>query len=205
MKTYTKQITKPRLEISYDLESDNPRTFEKNLGYFITCEKNRPSPDNYDDLQSIIENTGDDAESLDTHILFIKTRVKEVLRENVVAIYPIYCYEHGNVVYRRGTAHDFDYSNCGFYIVTDKTYRAYDTRASVDTVPNAKEIEKIIDAELEVYTAWVNGEVYMFKLYDEQGNEVNSFAGGFYSLDDIKAELGKEWENEDLSKYIINN
>jgi hypothetical protein len=43
----------------------------------------------------------------------------------------------------------------------------------------------------------------MFKVYDEDGNE-ESFSGGFYSLGDIKAELGEEWKDENLSDYIIN-
>jgi len=194
MKTYTKTITQtlPRLVIEHDTMAQSPRR-DTNLGYFITCERNYNSPDKNDLIERIVKQTGDEAQNVDEHMEAIKKSIKEEMSEDVIAIYPVNRYEHGNVVYRRGTMHGFDYSNSGFYIITNKTLKEYGE--------HGKPIEALIDGELEEYTSWANGEVYKFVLYDEQG-EYEDSCGGFYDIDSIKEYLGKEWADEDLSDYI---
>ena len=113
--------------------------------------------------------------------------------EKVLAIYPIVKYEHGGVVYKIGTIHGFDYSNNGFYIITEKTQEEMGT--------SKKDFEKVVKQELEVFNKWVNGEVYQYCLFDDDGEVVDS-CGGYYDIEDIRAELPKEWEKEDLREYI---
>lgn len=197
LKTYTKQITeiKPRLEIYNSEDELSPRE-DSNLGYFITCERNRLSPDKHAQLERIVRETGNLAETQEEHIKLIKRQMRAESTYKVVAIYPITRYEHGNVVYKLGTASGFDYSNCGFYIITADS-------AKQDGAEK-KDFKKRIVAELETYTKWVNGEIYGFALFDEDGEELDR-CGGFYNLEDIREELPKEWAKEDLTKYIINN
>lgn len=97
-------------------------------------------------------------------------------------------------MYRLGTAHGFDYSNNGFYIVTKKSAKRIGTKK--------KDFERVIKAEIDTYNKYINGEIYCWTLYNEQG-EVEDSGGDYYDLEDIKAELPKEWKNEDLSKYVI--
>lgn len=194
MKTYKKIVEQElsRLVITYD-EVDSPRVNNTNLGYFITCNRKYNSPDTNNTLQYIIEQAGDQASSQEEHMNIIRQRVADELDEVITDIFPICRHEHGNVVYRRGTTHGFDYSNDGFYIVTNKTHEEYGK--------HGKPIEAIIDGEIEEYTAWVNGEVYGYILYDEEGNEVES-QGGFYSLEDIKDNLPEIWKDENLLDYL---
>ena len=198
MKTYTKQIEEPRLAIGYDKHADSPRNNE-NLGYFITIEKRYQSPDNNEDLKSLIQNAGDEANDVIEHMEKIKVEMEANGYGKVEHITPVYRFEHGNVIYRRGIANGFDYSNCGFYIVTDKTHEAYGS--------HAKPIEALIDGELEVYTSYVNGEVYEYLLRDTDGEEVDGWRGGFLSLAEIKEDLlangHKEWKDEDMQNYLI--
>jgi hypothetical protein len=56
--------------------------------------------------------------------------------------------------------------------------------------------------ELEEYTKWINGEVYGFTLYNEEG-EVEESVWGFYDLEAIQQNLPKEWEDENMSDYLI--
>lgn len=189
MKTYKQTVEKPRLVIKYDDSAESPRQWD-NLGYFITCEKQHNSPDDNEDLKSLIQNAGDESSSLEEHIEKIKAEMKNNGYGTVRYITPVCRYEHGNVVYRRGTAHGFDYSNCGFYIVTK------------DEGLTVEQIEKNIDAELETYTQWMNGEVYGFMLYDEQGEQIES-VWGFYDIEDIREYLPDEWKNENLEDYLI--
>lgn len=197
MKTYTKQITviKPKLVINYDENSESPREWS-NLGYFITVDSQYTSPDdNNGTIYNIVKQTGNEASSIDEHIKLIKKEIKEQTGEKVIAIYPINKYEHSGVVYRMGTAHGFDYSNNGFYIITDKTQK--------ETGTKKKHFEEAIKQELEVYTKWVNGEVYQFCLYDDNGEIIDS-CGGFFSINEIKEYLPKEWKDEKLSDYFKN-
>jgi hypothetical protein len=188
-------IKKPRLVISYDNYTESPRTWT-NLGYFLTAESKYESPDGNDHpLYDIMKSTGDEATSTEDHIKRIKKEAKQQ-GINIIAIYPVYRYEHGNIVYKRGIAHGFDYSNCGFYIITDESQKEYGE--------HAKPAEALIDGELEEYTKWVNGEVYSFILYTKDG-ETEDSCGGFYDIEDIREYLPKEYKDEDLNDYLSND
>lgn len=192
MKTYNATVQKPLLEIYYDNDNSSPRE-DSNLGYWITCDRNSKSPDQYPELEQIIKSTGDEANNQEHHIKMIKKQFEDESGYKVLTIYPIVKYEHSSVTYSLGSRHGFDYSNNGFYIITDKTQKELGVKS--------KDFEKVIKQELDVYNQWVNGEVYGYTLYDDQGNIVDS-CGGFYDLDDIKENLPEEYKNEDLTEYI---
>jgi hypothetical protein len=198
MKTYTKTIETPRLVISHDEDAENPRRFAPNLGYFITVDRDYTSPDRYTLLENIIINSGAIASSQEDHIKRITESFNDCEPKNkVVEIYPVTKYEHGGVSYSLGTVHGFDNSNNGFYIITEKTLTDYEA--------NEKSPEKwkdIIAAELDEYTAWANGEMYQFELFDDNGDVIDS-CGGFRELSDIAGYLGGEWKDEDLTEYIL--
>jgi len=193
MKTYTKTTitSEPRLKIEHEDSPESPREWG-NLGYFITQYSRYNSPDTEPHIQSVIKDAGEIAESQEQHIEMIKKILNEE-GEKVIAIYPIVKYEHSGVSYSLGTMHGFDYSNNGFYIITEKTQKEVGTEK--------KDFEKVIKDELEVYNQWCNGEVYRFTLFDKNGEFVDS-CGGFYDIEDIKEYLPKEWKNEDLTEYM---
>lgn len=203
MKTYKTEVEKPKLVIKYDQDAESPRTWS-NLGYFITCEGKYNSPDEHAGLIELVKQTSEQAKDTDDHMELIKKEISSGFigeHNKVLAIYPVYRYKHGNVSYKRGTAHGFDYSNCGFYIVTDKT--AEEIGMQKGKYYGNRGFERMIDQELEQYTQWANGEVYGFELYDDNGNLEDS-CYGFYSIDEIKEHLPDEWENEDLTEYLEN-
>ena len=193
MKTFKTTIEKPILEISYDNSPSSPREWS-NLGYFMVISKRYCSPDKNDLLFNIIKNTGDVADNQKHHIELIKEELESSINEKVLAIYPISTYEHSGVCYSLGNQHGFDYSNNGFYIVTDKT--------NAELGVKEKYFEKFIKAELDIYNQYCNGEIYYFVLYDEEGN-IKDSCGGFYSIDEIKEYLPEEFQDEDLKKYLI--
>ena len=196
MKIYTKTRTteEPRLVIEYDGDSESPREWS-NLGYFITVDRDYHSPDKNETLERIVKDTGDEAGSCEKHMKLIKKAYEEETDEKVYAIYPICKYEHSAVSYSLGTKHGFDYSNNGFYIITEQGLKEIGVRK------NKKAIEKFITNELDVYTKWCNGEVYQFTLYDDQG-EIEDSCGGFYDIESIREYLPKEWDKEDLNDYF---
>lgn len=181
-----------RLTISCDEDVESPREWS-NIGYFLTKDTRHQSPDGTKiPLYRIMVEQGDKAKDQSDHMARIKREAKKE-GINVKAIYPVVKYEHGDVVYRLGEAHGFDYSNNGFYIITDESAK------EVGTKP--KDWKKQVEEELKTYTQWCNGEVYYFVLYDEDGEMVDS-CGGFYNIDDIKEHLPEEWKGEDLEEYF---
>jgi hypothetical protein len=201
MKTYTKTttVTLSKLVIERDIYCESPRTFCDNLGYFYTKENNYRSPDgDGSDIYKIMIESADDVPSVEEHIERMTKRINKETGEKVLAIYPVTRYEHsGGVVYSVGIKKGWDYSLCGFYIITDKTQKL------LDIAP--KDFEKVVAQELADYTKWVNGEVYRFTLYNDDGG-IEDICGGFYSLEDIRDVLGtkEDWSKEDLEDYLIN-
>ncbi len=198
MLTYTKveARTYPRLEIAYDLLAESPRRLNENLGYFITAEGKYESPDENDVLIDIVKQASD-ATCVEEHMENIKSLLKDI-NETVLYITPIVRYEHGDITYSRGVKNGFDYSNCGFYIITDKTCEDFDTIK--------KEIDVYIDIVLKAYNTYANGEIYTFNLYDEDG-ELYETASDIYSLEEIINNMSEEdaleWKDEDLTDYLI--
>jgi len=194
MKTFTKTtITEAnRLVIEYDQDCDSPREWS-NLGFFITQDRNYNSPDNHPDFMEIIKETADNATDCQNHMKRIKKEIEARLGDKVLAIYPMVKYEHSGVSYSRGEKHGFDYSNNGFYIITQKTAEELGT--------DKKDFEKVIDQEINIYNKWINGEVYRFTLYNEAG-EFEDSCCGFYDIEDIRDSLPSEWKNEDLTQYL---
>lgn len=196
MKTYTKTVeqTLPRLVIEHEDCPESPRTWD-NLGYFITVSRKSYSPDKNEEMERIIAETGEEANTQKEHMAMIKRRLKNDMGEKVIAIYPVNKYEHSGVTYSLGTVHGFDNSNNGFYIITKKSAEL------IGTPKNKKAFERVINGELETFNAWVNGDVYCYTSYDKNG-EVDNSCCGFYDLEDIKADLGKEWSKENMRDYL---
>ena len=196
MKTYTKTVTvtKPLLRIEHEEYPENPRKNQDNLGFFITKERDYQTPDKNEDLQNIVEGTGELANNTQEHIELITERVQEELGYHVEAIYPVNRYEHSGVSYSIVPRSGWDVSNCGFYIITTESMNVLGTPK--------KFFEKVVRQELAEYTAWANGEVYAYTLYDEKGEEIDS-CGGFYNIEDMRSSLPKEWSKEDLDEYLV--
>lgn len=200
MKTYTKTetVTRPILVIEHENDPQSPREWS-NLGYFITCDSKYYSPDKMPELEAIIKQTGEEASNQESHITMIKGAIGIELGENVIAIYPVTKYEHSGVGYSLGTVKGFDHSNNGFYIVTDKSLK--ESGYSDKNIKN-RGYEAIIKSELEVYNKYINGEVYWFELFDEEGHHEDS-CGGFYNLEEIREFLPAEFKDEKLTDYLI--
>lgn len=195
MKTINVTVTKPKLVIEYDGDCESPRTWS-NIGYFLTFERNYKSPDDNKDFKWIKElATDENVKCVADHIQEIEKNWDSKEYGKIVYIEAVTRFEHGVVQYKLGDLSGWDYSTCGFYIVTDKSQQELGT-------PDDK-IEYVIQDELDCYNKWRNGEVFLFVLYNNDG-EVKDSCSGFYSLEDIKEYLPEEWANEDLSQYLKN-
>lgn len=190
-----------RLTIDYCEEVGSPREWSS-CGYFITVDKKYHSPDQNETLEAIVQDTGEEATSQEDHIKLIKKEIKGQLGEKVLKIWPVVKYEHSGVSYSLGTVHGFDYSNNGFYIITDKSIE--------DTGTAKKDWERIVKGEIAKYNQWINGEVYWYKLEEKEADDICPTCGhnlggeweeidsccGYYKIDDIFADIDgkqKDW------------
>lgn len=192
MKTYIETTVKPKLVISYDSDSDNPRNWS-NLSILV-IRGNGGDDNSY--LTSELERTQYEVNNAEEHKQLMVEVVEDYFGSKVVYSDFISKYEHSGVSYFIGQSSGWDYSNIGFVFVTEE---------SLEECGCAEEdIEEIVKGEIETFSRWANGEVLQYILYDDEGN-VEDSCGGFYDLEEIRENLPEEWQEEDLSKYINYN
>lgn len=190
MLTYKTETEQPRLVIQLDSSPSSPRE-DSNIGYFIIQSNKYNSPDTHNELQQVIRDTAQYATSSEDHM----KRIVEDFSEKILFIDAVAIYEHSGLSYSLGYKSGWDWSNNGFYIVTEKSIQEIGIEYDVDKV------KQIIEGELETYTKYANGEIYGYTLYDEDGEEIDS-CWGFYDVEHIREYLPAEFEDEDLDEYI---
>ncbi len=191
MKTYKLTIEKPQLEINYDEFAYNPRN-DDNLSLLIL---KGVYGDNNTELKELLNTTANFAKNAQEHLILMKREIKRRYGKIVYANF-ISKYEHSGICLKIGNFKGFDYSMIGFVFITEKRLKEIGLSNTSNTC-----IEGIISDEINTYNQWLNGEVYQYILYDNQGTIVDSCTG-FYDLESIKKDLPKEWQNEDLEQYI---
>lgn len=120
---------------------------------------------------------------------------------------PVYRFEHSGIAlstsdwkFRACDPQGWDWSQIGFAIVTAEDVRANYLRKRI-TKKLREQAEALVDAEVEEYSKFLNGEVYYFEVVDPEGNEVEIEDGvnfGFVGMDTVKQEA--DWFVEALAK-----
>jgi hypothetical protein len=184
------------IKIVQDESPESPRGWS-NLGYFITVDRKYYSPDEQGKhRQGIIKETGERANSQEEHIKLIKEAWETTTEEKVLAIYPVVKYEHSGIYYSLGTIHGWDYSNNGFYIITDKKQKEIGTEK--------ENFGKVVKNEIETYNAWLSGEVYGYQIIDPLTEEEIGSCFGYYGSDHEKNGLLSSARGE-IDYYIKHN
>jgi len=200
MKTFKEVVERKKLEIYYDNNCESPREWD-NLGIFVSksigddqVDSHGQVKDEAKELMSFMEELAEekDFSNVGEHIAEAQKQKPEYM------IFPINKYEHSSISLTVGVRGGFDNCTTGFYFVNIEKGEAKDENYSREKMLD------IIAGEMETLTKWINGEVYGFNLYDDEGEEVDSVSG-FYDIDDIKSDLPEEWIDEDLSQYLVNN
>lgn len=114
--------------------------------------------------------------------------------ERISIAVPVYIMEHGTITLSRGHFYDvdpcrWDWGVAGIAYMTTKARKEF---------PKLEDALKRLDSELELLTAYANGEAWGFRILDDDGNVVSS-CYGYYSEQEAE-EAGKQ-ELEYLERH----
>jgi hypothetical protein len=121
-----------------------------------------------------------------------KAIIKE---ENPAVILPLYMYDHSGIsISTSPFSCRWDSGQIGFILVSKKKALEEFGGKKV-TIKLQQKLEAILEAEVETYTQYVEGEVYGFQIVDEEGDHIDS-CYGFY---------GRDFATNGMLDYIDHN
>lgn len=115
---------------------------------------------------------------------FANERTEHRLRDDIAIILPIYAYEHGGITISHGSfSCQWDSGQLGWHYVAKKALES-------EFGGDEEKAKKCLEAELEIYDNYLQGNVWGFTIEDEEGDDVDS-CWGFYGddLEGMKAHV----------------
>lgn len=176
METYKLKNGKT-LEIVQDNNPDSPREWD-NMGTMI-CFHGRY---NLGDKHNYDHKDYSGWEEMETAI---------IKNESPAVILPLYLYDHSGITISTSPfSCPWDSGQIGFIFVSkEKLRKEYGVKRITKEV--IERAEKCLLAEVNTYDQYLTGDVYGYKVIDEEGNEEDS-CWGYYGEDSIKEEFKNE-------------
>ena len=166
---------KVQAELVYDPTAGNPREWD-NLGtILISPNKSHwlASPDDIVDTSIRLGNNPYE------HWENLRREQLNLKKSDIAIAYPITKYEHGDISLSLGYKRGWDYGVVGFVYITKETLRKeYGVKRITKSLIECA--ENRLQSELDMLTAWLNGECYGWQIKE-------------YALDDG----GLDWEEVD--------
>ncbi len=166
------------IEICPDTDPESPRKWD-NLCEIHACHNRY--------------NLGDEGFNYNLHDEERFNEMKREAKKNKDIVLPLYAYEHGNIAL--SLSNDSYPFNCrwdsgqvGYMVIRRK-------KALEDTIPESKIFHtalkkrcmRIAKSEIETYNQYFRGDVYGYKIEDENGDELDS-CWGYYGIEDAITE-----------------
>lgn len=169
-----KVVGKYKVVVVQDEYPENPRTSWDNLGKMICFHKRYDLGDKHD-YKSGDYNSWDEVE-------------KSITRnEDVCVILPLYLYDHSGITMKTSSFNDrWDSGQVGFIYVSKKDVRKeYNVKRITKEIRD--KVTKILEGEVDTYDKYISGEVFGFKVLDEDGEVIDS-CWGYYDEDECMNE-----------------
>jgi len=171
------------INIKYDEIAENPRNWD-NLGNMLCWHKRYSLGDENlkDDFSYMAECK---LENLPKYCNSWE-EIKNILKKEFKAfiIMPLYLYDHSGIsmrTYRHGIHSSWDCGSVGFiYITKEKIYKEYNVKRITKKLK--EQIENYLINEVEIYSNWLEGNIYFYNIENKNGEYINS-CGGFYGYD----------------------
>lgn len=172
------------VEVTYDMDPESPREWDNACR--LVMSHNRYRFPNEADVDFDAYDGWDEVEKA------LRSKHRAHL------IVPVYMYDHSGLAFRAGRGFGdvdsgrWDWGQVGFAYLTKSDLRR---EWGKDQEREQKALASI-EAELDAYESFVNGNVYCFSVEDEDGNLIESCAG-FYDMDDALKEGKSIAENNE--------
>lgn len=105
-----------------------------------------------------------------------KKDVVRFFKKSNAHVFPVYMMDHSGFsfsmdpkMFQAMDPHHFDWGFLGVIVIEKKTRKA----------------RKIAQAELDIYSAYVEGDVYGYEIFDQSGDLVDS-CWGYYGIDEVR-------------------
>ena len=195
---------KVQAELVYDQDATNPRE-GSNLGTILIAPKLSHWVTSQDDVIDMSIPRGDNPFK---HWENLRREQLKLKKSEIAIAYPITKYEHGGISLSLGYKSGWDYGVVGFiYITKEQVRKCFGvTRITQSIIAQA---ESCLQSELDMLTAWLNGECYgwyikEYALADDglEGEEVGILesCGGYFeqeqALGDMKDALNYFTQNQ---------
>ena len=170
------------LRVYFDIHADSPRTWD-NVGQFVAPDRDSCLPDEYD--AGIDFNCREDDEKrLDSN-------------PDIVAWLPVYAYDHSGIALScTPFSCRWDSGQVGYIVVTrDQLRKSWITWTRI-TQRRREVLENWLRSEVEVYSKWLNGDVYGYTIENADGSDGDS-CWEFYSIEDITGDFPEFVEVEE--------
>lgn len=204
------------LEAYHDDSPESPRNWS-NLGMMLTWQRNKMSPDEnkYENVRDFFSDlVGEISEervysSCDSNKEYFDA-IEALMDRKGFVVCPVYCLDHGSVSYDTSPYRcPWDSGMVGIiYASKESICEEYGVKRVTTKIK--EKVCKLFRNECEVYTQWVNGEVYGFKLKNIQGETLDS-CWGYYNDLSNKCQLleaagyvdnDEEWEKIESIEFI---
>lgn len=177
------------IEINQDEDVESPRDWD-NLGKMV-CNHGRY------DLANEVKFDFDSCNSWQ--------EVGEELKKAYAVVLPIFMYDHGSVSLSvTPYSCRWDSGQVGFVVCsTEDIKKEYSVKRISKKI--IKKVESILINEVEIYSQYINGEVYRYSIDDENGETIDSCSGfyGYYFENNGLLESAKraiDYHIEDIKK-----
>lgn len=156
------------LEVYQDEHPENPRNWE-NLGTMVCFHKRY----NLGDKHNYSHNDYSSWEEM-------KKAIEK--NEKTLIILPLYLYDHSGItIATTPFSCNFDSGQIGFTFVSkEKVKKEYNAKRITKEL--IEQVTKILEAEVNTYDQYLTGDVYGFRVINENGDEEDS-CNGFFGLD----------------------
>lgn len=182
------------LKIYVDEDSESPRNWD-NLGTMVCWHSryNLGDPHNYRDPDDFWFYLAEEISGSTYRTEQMTPRQREeYVRKNAI-ILPLYLYDHSGLTMRTYPfSCPWDSMQVGWiYVTKAKVREEYGVKRVTKKV--RERVIAVLEAEVETYSQWLEGDVYGFVLEDTQGNHIDS-CWGFY---------GTDWMENGMADHIL--
>lgn len=113
--------------------------------------------------------------------------MEEIHNSNKYISLSVYAYIHSGIALNTsGFSCPWDSGQCGIVCISKEKVRQIYNKKRISK-KLYKQVEEILKSEIEIFSDYLNGEVYGFEICDKEGNCLDS-CYGFYSIEDCEAE-----------------